>query len=106
MTDTIDILHMSKKDRKKKSITAIKNGIVLDDEINELAWAVIKQAILDIGWTEKTKKTRFNGTIYYCVDRSNDSRHNIKQGGLTFWLEILGVEQGFLNKILRHYKLI
>ena len=102
----MNILHMSKKDRKKKSITAIRNGIAVDDEIKELAWAVVKQAINDIGWVEKSRKHRVNGTFNYSVDRSNDSRHNIKQGGLLFWLDVLDVNVGFFNKILRYYKLI
>ena len=106
MSQAIDILHLSKKERKKKSLTAIKNGITVEDEITELAWAVVRQAILDIGWTEKSRTIRKDGSYHYTVDRSNDSRHNIKQGGLLFWLDVLGCNYGFFTKILKHYKLI
>ena len=106
MSDTLDILHLSKKERKKKSILAIKNGCRVNDEIAELAWAVVRQAILDIGWTEKTRSKRLDGSFQYMVDRTHDSRRNIKQGGLDFWLDIIEINKGFFIKILQHYKLI
>lgn len=106
MSDTLEILHMSKRDRKKKCIRAIKNAITVSDEIAELAWAVTKQAILDIGWTSVAKNTAYNRKINYTVNRTHDSRNNIKRGGLDFWLDILNIEIGFFMKILQHYKLI
>lgn len=106
MSKALDILHLSKKERKKKSILALKNGARVDDEIAELAWAVVRQAVLDIDWQERNKSKRLDGSVHYVIDRSHDSKHNIKQGGLNLWLDILNVEQGFFDKILRHYKLI
>ncbi len=106
MSEALDILHLTKKERKKKSILALKNSARVDDEISELAWAVLRQAVLDIGWTEKSRSKRINGSYHYVVDRTNDSRRNIKQGGLDFWLDIVDLNKGFFIKILKHYKLI
>lgn len=102
----MDILHMNKKTRRRKALVAIKHGITVTDGVTEMAWAIVRLAVLDIGWFEKIQVLRNDGSLQWVMDRRKDSTDNIKQGGLDLWFEVLSLEKSFVFRVLRHFKLI
>lgn len=103
---TMDILHMNKRTRCRKALVAIKHGITVTDGVSEMAWAVVRLAVLDIGWFENVQVLRNDMTYQTVIDRSKDSTDSIKGGGLDFWCEVLSLEKSFVFRVLRKFKLI
>ena len=102
----MNILHMTKKDRRRKAVVAIKHGVTVTDGVTEMAWSVVRLAVLDIGWFEKTKVLKKDLSYQTVIDRHKDSTNDIKGGGLDFWCEVLNLDKTYVFRVLKHFKLL
>jgi len=98
--------HMKKKEKLKKVLVVLKNGVTITGVECELAWAVIKQAVLDVDWSERNLVTLRSGKKKWYIDRSHDSTGNIVSGGLDFWFDVVGLDKTFVRRVFQHFRIL
>ena len=99
---------MKKYEKLKKIVAALQNGITITGSETELAWAVIRLGIMEIGWYEREEIPTHKGSDekewYY--DRSKDSTWDIENGGLDFWFNVVGLDKSYVRRVFDHFNIL
>lgn len=102
------IPHMTPLERKRKAVMVLRKTLSLEDPEEELAFAVIEKAIIDV--RAKVRRVIWNKgkptSKGVWKTAPWDSVVSWKNGDLIPWCQMAGLNYGYVKEVLKHFKVL